>query len=331
MAGTAGVGIKLVLRAIIVGTIWLVLLPYLTIWVWRLYFWVGDRFAFGANGLDVPPALNATLTNGTDTNGTGVPDFDQLHFVTQFVLQSIPPEQKWIRYNFFGLGPKFSPNMLTRRTLTLTTLLIDLDSTFIFDILEGHVVAALVVVAFLVTFLLREWVLQNQIVDDDGGVALAEMAEGDQFGARDQEEMVARVHALQQQLQQRQEQQEQRHQHQHQQHPLQQQNRAAHHDDQHQRDIQGGGHFLERARFNIPAADPVLRPGGAPQPPNLGLGWNSVADARNAFEQSDNGPEEGAIQAAYRLQHQDDFPSAGTSSSARTGYIYDPLSQTYHP
>lgn len=102
MARTAGVGIKLVLRAIIVGTIWLVLLPYLTIWVWRLYFWVGDRFAFGANGLDVPPALNGTLTNGTDTNGTGIPDFDQLHFVTQFVLQSIPPEKKWIRLDVFG-------------------------------------------------------------------------------------------------------------------------------------------------------------------------------------------------------------------------------------
>lgn len=191
-------------------------------------------------------------------------------------------------------------------------------------------VAALVVVAFLVMFLLREWVLQNQIVDDDGGIALAEMGDVDQFAARDGEEMVARVHALQQQLlQQRQEQQEQRHQHQ--QHPLQQQNRAAHHEDQHQREIQGGGHFLERARFNIPVPDPARRPGGAPQPPNLGLGWNSVADARNAFEQNDNEPEEGAIQAAYRLQHQDDFPSAGTSSSARTGYIYDPLSQTYHP
>ncbi|GJJ75852.1 E3 ubiquitin-protein ligase MARCH6 [Entomortierella parvispora] len=305
MAGTVGVGIKLVIRAIIVGTIWLVLLPYLTIWVWRLYFWVGDRFAFGANGLDVPPAINATLTNGTDTNGTGVPDFDQLHFVTQFVLQSIPPEQKWI-------------------------------STFIFDIFEGHVVAALVVVVFLVTFLLREWVLQNQIMEEEGGdPVLEELADFDRI-AGDQEQMAARLQALQQHLRQRAEQQELREQqeqrNQQQQRQRQQRmHRAGHLIDEHPRDIQGGGHFLEIARFNHPAADPVRRPGGAPQPPNLGLGWNSVADTRNAFEQNAGGSEEGAIQAAYRLQHQDDFPSAGSSSPARTGYIYDPLSQTYHP
>lgn len=35
-------GILFVIRAIVVGTIWLAILPLMTIWTWRMYFSMGD-------------------------------------------------------------------------------------------------------------------------------------------------------------------------------------------------------------------------------------------------------------------------------------------------
>jgi hypothetical protein len=82
-----GIGVKLILRAILVTTIWLVILPFFTIWMWRLYFWVGDWFAFSANGLIVPvnEAVNATIGH------------DQMDSFTRFVHRTIPQEYKWFR------------------------------------------------------------------------------------------------------------------------------------------------------------------------------------------------------------------------------------------
>lgn len=34
-----------VLRVLLVGFIWVVFLPYLTIWIWRLYFFLGDHIS----------------------------------------------------------------------------------------------------------------------------------------------------------------------------------------------------------------------------------------------------------------------------------------------
>lgn len=35
--------ILFVLRATFVGLIWLIILPYITVWIWRLYFFLGDN------------------------------------------------------------------------------------------------------------------------------------------------------------------------------------------------------------------------------------------------------------------------------------------------
>jgi E3 ubiquitin-protein ligase DOA10 len=41
---TSGV-IRITLRAIVVVFVWLIMLPYITLWVWRFYFWIGDHLA----------------------------------------------------------------------------------------------------------------------------------------------------------------------------------------------------------------------------------------------------------------------------------------------
>lgn len=62
--------IRLWFRAILVGTVWLIALPYMTVWVWRFYFWSGETVAFSLNG-ERPPLKeydnNATVANGRST------------------------------------------------------------------------------------------------------------------------------------------------------------------------------------------------------------------------------------------------------------------------
>jgi E3 ubiquitin-protein ligase DOA10 len=99
---TLAKGIKLILRAILVTSIWLVILPYFTIWIWRLYFWVGDWFAFSANGLGVPNMYieNATTvaTNATEQLAASGKATEEWGSFTRLVQQTIPPEHKWLRY-----------------------------------------------------------------------------------------------------------------------------------------------------------------------------------------------------------------------------------------
>lgn len=71
-------GIRFILRGLLVATIWLVLVPYFTVWVWRMYFWIGEKFAYNINGLEAPlwnttypittPPANITTTNTTLEN-----------------------------------------------------------------------------------------------------------------------------------------------------------------------------------------------------------------------------------------------------------------------
>ncbi|KAF9116092.1 hypothetical protein BGX27_004889 [Mortierella sp. AM989] len=134
--GSVAIGtvVKLILRAILVVMIWLVILPYFTIWIWRFYFWVGDWFAFRANGLAVPlsePTNNSTTGNGTHTLETDTKSFEQMDSFTRLVHQTIPPEYKWL-------------------------------SKFVLDCFDGQIISAVVVVLFVAIFLLREWVIQNQ-------------------------------------------------------------------------------------------------------------------------------------------------------------------------
>ncbi|CAO3563375.1 unnamed protein product [Mortierella alpina] len=125
------VGVRVLLRALLVATIWLVLLPYSTVWIWRLYFWVGDWFAFSANGLSVPVLTPANTTAVSKNETEILQSYEQMDSLTRFVQRTIAPEYSWL-------------------------------SKFVLDCFDGHVISAVVVVVFVAVFLLREWVLQNQ-------------------------------------------------------------------------------------------------------------------------------------------------------------------------
>ncbi|KAF9968318.1 hypothetical protein BGZ70_004959 [Mortierella alpina] len=130
-ADILAVGVRVLLRALLVATIWLVLLPYATVWIWRLYFWVGDWFAFSANGLAVPMPTPANSTAVSRNDTEILQSYEQMDSLTRFVQRTISPEYSWL-------------------------------SKFVLDCFDGHVISAVVVVVFVAVFLLREWVLQNQ-------------------------------------------------------------------------------------------------------------------------------------------------------------------------
>ncbi|KAF9925003.1 hypothetical protein BGZ65_008000 [Modicella reniformis] len=259
-----GTGIKLVLRAILVTTIWLVILPYFTIWIWRLYFWVGDWFAFSANGLPVPvneAAMNVTtISNTTEAVMTETKAYEQMDSFTRFVHRTIPQEYKWF-------------------------------SKFVLDCFEGQIISAVVVVVFVAIFLLREWVLQNQDVEEGIVVdreALLDQAEIDRMEgllAQRREAIAAGI-------------QDDDNNHNH--------NNINNHNN----------------AMNAPRLDALLET--PPLHPPLRRyyqqeGWRN--DGLDFNDENENStPQPPGI-----------FSSAGESSSARAGYVYDPLNQTFHP
>ncbi|KZV69277.1 hypothetical protein PENSPDRAFT_608901 [Peniophora sp. CONT] len=114
-------------RAGLVGGVWLALLPWATVWTWRMYFAIGN----GAAGwlaatpgsghralfnLTRPSPSNATSTNSTTANDNG----------TAFSLLAHPAAR--------NVGA---------------------------DILSGQIIATVIVLVFIAVFLLKEWIAQN--------------------------------------------------------------------------------------------------------------------------------------------------------------------------
>jgi hypothetical protein len=101
-------GIRFILRGFLVATIWLVLVPYFTVWVWRMYFWIGEKFAYNINGLEAPlwnttystttPPTNITTnitSNVTISNATLETSTDQSKILLKGNLAL--SEDHWVR------------------------------------------------------------------------------------------------------------------------------------------------------------------------------------------------------------------------------------------
>jgi E3 ubiquitin-protein ligase DOA10 len=58
--------IRITMRAIVEVFVWLIMLPYITLWVWRFYFWIGDNLALSMHG-DNSTTANTTLVNEQNT------------------------------------------------------------------------------------------------------------------------------------------------------------------------------------------------------------------------------------------------------------------------
>ncbi|KAF9300320.1 hypothetical protein BGZ74_008027 [Mortierella antarctica] len=161
-------GIRFILRGILVATIWLVLVPYFTVWVWRMYFWIGEKFAYNINGLEAPlwNTTYATTTPPSNITTNIASNITTSNITTSNTTLETPSDQ---------------PTTLLKGSLALSE-----DHwvrLFFVDCFEGQIISSIAVVAFFVIFLLREWVTQNQAnaarFEPVGGVAAPPGVEAD--------------------------------------------------------------------------------------------------------------------------------------------------------
>jgi E3 ubiquitin-protein ligase MARCH6 len=203
-------------RGVLVGAVWLFLLPWCMRVVWRSLFWVGD------GGWSQELFANTSQTPITPERSLSVRDFDLIRSAvdsakssnsTSTVRLSDRPWNMTISYTpnnatvsesiiwtyakrfFFGVPYPFSQlaqndkpgyfSMLDKNGTALNatsdplgirspSLLSDVPffnwfqsqsaNRFIIDVIEGQIITLLVVVAFILVFLIREWVVQQQPV-----------------------------------------------------------------------------------------------------------------------------------------------------------------------
>jgi E3 ubiquitin-protein ligase MARCH6 len=184
-------------RAVLVASVWLVLLPWCMRIVWRSLFYLGDG---GWNRDDYPASANASTSASPYNLGT-------LHFAYKAAkaanqsldiplptlstpspnpLNTTQPESAvWTAVKHFLFGFSFSLHAPASPSSNRTeldaiytprnpSLLSDVSffnwfpseaaNRFLIDVLEGQIITLAVVVAFILIFLIREWVVQQQPV-----------------------------------------------------------------------------------------------------------------------------------------------------------------------
>ncbi|KAE9986440.1 hypothetical protein EG328_005666 [Venturia inaequalis] len=212
------------LRGLLVGSVWLLCLPWLMRYSWRIMFWFGDAGWARDSGMDLvadllgPPSDDAAsipldiLSNHTMPS---IPSFLNMTSQTLNVTRGEPLLFKLVK----ALGrsmyePLRRSEFLTGASSNLTveplvlrmahqkqsSVLSEVDflkhltpsptfNRLIIDILEGQIITVSVVVACILVFLIREWVLQQQPIADiavgDADNALAQAGGGAQEQAQE--------------------------------------------------------------------------------------------------------------------------------------------------
>ncbi|KAH9046014.1 hypothetical protein EDB84DRAFT_1265628 [Lactarius hengduanensis] len=159
------------IRAVIVSFVWLAVLPWVTVWTWRMYFAMGNSTAwwisarprspssssssFFSYNLTIRSQANATATNATlprSANDSDAPSLNAL----------------------------FAHPLL--RTVSA-------------DIFTGQIIATLIVLVFIAVFLLREWISQNARpgIFEEGDPAIAAEREAEQERERERERQQQRL------------------------------------------------------------------------------------------------------------------------------------------
>ncbi|ORX87349.1 hypothetical protein K493DRAFT_291014 [Basidiobolus meristosporus CBS 931.73] len=126
------------IRAIFVAFMWLIFLPYVTVWMVRFYFWLGDVLAFAASGEEA-------LLGGNRTSLPAGNDLTSKNVSSSLLLDALSNMDKE-NSDFYR----------------------DLAGNFLADCFEGQIITCVIVVLFVTGFLIREWILQNGPIDMDG-------------------------------------------------------------------------------------------------------------------------------------------------------------------
>jgi E3 ubiquitin-protein ligase MARCH6 len=186
-------------RGALVGSVWLVLLPYCMRVVWRSLFWVGDggwsrelyiepesnTQSLQTRPLDLETVRSALESAKAANKSLHLPLPNLLMPFSQTLNMTAGEPTVWTLVKRFFIGAVSADPYTSRNATTLNTttagvrtrnqsLLSDVAffkwfpshaaNRFLIDVLEGQIITLLVVVAFILIFLIREWVVQQQPV-----------------------------------------------------------------------------------------------------------------------------------------------------------------------
>jgi E3 ubiquitin-protein ligase MARCH6 len=158
-------------RAITVALVWLVILPWCVRWSWRGMFWILDA-GWARDPWLAKMAYTALQPTSEDPAGSpsATPQLVDLG-LTRFLFGALlypwkPPGQQAIypsSNSTHGLSfvPPYSSLLSDVKAVNSLTSNIWLNR-FILDMLEGEIITVLVVIVFILVFLIREWVVQQQ-------------------------------------------------------------------------------------------------------------------------------------------------------------------------
>ncbi|KAJ4295051.1 hypothetical protein N0V90_007059 [Kalmusia sp. IMI 367209] len=208
-------------RAVLVGSVWLVFLPWCMRVVWRSLFWVGDGGWNRDDYIDLRGSGNETFISSVyDLNAVhaavkaakaanrsiDLPTPNLLTPFSQTVNMSAGEPTIWniAKRFFFGfahplhtlanatadyLGPR-NPSLLSDVSF-FNWFPSQAANRFLIDVLEGQIITLAVVVAFILIFLIREWVVQqqpviNMVAEDAAAAAANQMPEHQENDVEDE-------------------------------------------------------------------------------------------------------------------------------------------------
>lgn len=175
-------------RALLVASVWLLWLPWVMRYTWKGLFWLAD----GPNGQLLQNAPNGTvarIASAAAQTIEGEAEVGTSNLTFEFLTKSDRPVWLFLRhvFPFYGLlellfdSQHFFPTIaahsnsstLPSQQAEYSSLLSDVAvlksltrsynlNRVIMDVLEGQIVTLSVVVAFILVFLIREWVVQQQ-------------------------------------------------------------------------------------------------------------------------------------------------------------------------
>jgi len=172
------------IRAIIVSFVWLAILPWVTVWTWRVYFAVGNHtYVTVASDLvsifdEFRSAWWISARPGSSSSSSSSPSSFFFYNLTSRSQSNSTATNSTLRH------PSNDTHSSTLDGLLAHPLLRSISA----DIFAGQIIATLIVLVFIAVFLLREWISQNARpgVFEEGDHALAAEPEAEQERERQQ-------------------------------------------------------------------------------------------------------------------------------------------------
>ncbi|KAF7723807.1 hypothetical protein EC973_001591 [Apophysomyces ossiformis] len=143
-------------RAILVGCVWLIVLPYFTVWVWRFYFWSGENLS--TQLIRFQKLRNHTVATITPT---ATPTATATAVLADISATVVSTAAQYATEHVSESRPTFKDVKLSNYSWIATLKTSFSLKSFLSDCFEGQVITCVVVVVFVAAFLLREWIIQN--------------------------------------------------------------------------------------------------------------------------------------------------------------------------